>query len=135
MTRGLQARLSTHWSLPCTEPPALGVGFPAPPAGGCGTQGGERSFPASPCCRLPLWHWLLHRPRSIPHSLCQQQSCSKPSLIKETHSLVLLPRGELGDALTDGTEDLRGQPAPTEGDRHWPRAEPTAVGCSASTEW
>lgn len=82
-----------------------------------------------------LWHWLLHRPRSIPLSLCQQQSCSKPSLIKETHSLVLPPRGGLGDALTGGAGGLRGRPTPPEGDRYWPRADPTAVGCSAPTVW
>lgn len=83
------------------------MGFPAPLSGRLRYPGDERSFPASPCCRLPLWHWLLHRPRSIPHSLCQQQSCSKPSLIKETHSLYRHPGGG-GGMLSRGTLEVSG---------------------------
>lgn len=119
MTQRLQALLSTHWVPGLRRALSPGGGFPCPSGWGAAVpRGDERSFPASPCCRLPLWHWLLHRPRSIPRSLCQQQSCSKPSLIKETHSLVLPPQGGLEDALMGGAGGLRGRPTPPEGDRH-----------------
>lgn len=119
MTQGLQALLSTHWVPALCRALSPGGGFPCPSGWGAAVpRRDERSLPTSPCCRLPLWHWLLHRPRSIPRSLCQQQSCSKPSLIKETHSPVLPPQGGLEDALMDGAGGLRGRPTPPEGDRH-----------------
>lgn len=93
MTQRLQAPSSTRWVPAFCRALFPGDGFPCPSVWVLRYPGDERSFPASPCCRLPLWHWLLHRPRSIPHSLCQQQSCSKPSLIKETHSLYRHPGG------------------------------------------
>lgn len=56
MTQGLQAGLSTHWVLPSAKLCALPwVSLPLCLRSAIPRED-ERSFPASLCCRLPLWH-------------------------------------------------------------------------------
>lgn len=117
----LQSPLPWGWaSLSCCLGgcSTRGMSGPSPPLPAAGSLSGTGSFTALAPSLTPC---------------ASSRAAPSPASLKR-HTPYTGTLGGWGDALTGNAGGLRGQPAPSESDRHQSRAQSMAVGCSVPTE-
>lgn len=99
--------------------------------GGCGTRGMSSPSPPLPAAGSlsGTGSFTALAPSLTP--CASSRAAPSPASLKR-HTPYTGTLGGWGDALRGNAEGLRGQPAPSDSDRHQSRAESMAVGCSVT---